>query len=309
MKKLMFLLALLAVVLVACNDDDSDQPQTIADFVEANANYSSLSAALDRASLKQTLDGSTKFTVFAPDNAAFSAFLSSLGFSGLNDVPVDVLTQVLLTHVISGEVMSSDLQTGYAKVLATESTTGNNVDLYLDTSSGVEINGSATVMTADINVANGIIHAVNSVIAPPTIVTHALSNPAFSTLVAALTRPSFGSTFTDLLSGSGPFTVFAPTNDAFADLLVELNANSLDDIDDATLTAVLQYHVVSGANVLSSALTDGQTVTTAQGGTFEIDLSSGPQIIDAKSRVSDIIITDVQAANGVVHAINKVILP
>ncbi|MCB0576373.1 MAG: fasciclin domain-containing protein, partial [Saprospiraceae bacterium] len=149
----------------------------------------------------------------------------------------------------------------------------------------------------------------NKVIVPPTVVNHALNNPNFSILVTALTRSDLSVDYVSTLSGDGPFTVFAPTNDAFADLLTELGANSLDDIPAATLDAVLQYHVVAGANVLASQLSDEQVVTTFQGGTFKVDLSSGAQIIDAQNRTANIILTDVQGTNGVVHAIDKVILP
>jgi uncharacterized surface protein with fasciclin (FAS1) repeats len=103
--------------------------------------------------------------------------------------------------------------------------------------------------------------------------------------------------------------VFAPTNAAFAALLTELGLTSLDQVDNATLNAVLQYHVVNGANVLASSLTNGQVVTTFGAGTFTINLTGGAKILDAKGRTTNIIITDVQGSNGVVHAVDKVLLP
>jgi uncharacterized surface protein with fasciclin (FAS1) repeats len=115
--------------------------------------------------------------------------------------------------------------------------------------------------------------------------------------------------YVTVLSGTGPFTVFAPTNAAFTALLAELGVAGLNDIPAATLDAVLQYHVVNGANVLSTQLTDEQVVTSLEGTSFRIDLTGGAKIVDANDRVANIIITDVQASNGVVHAIDKVILP
>ena len=114
----------------------------------------------------------------------------------------------------------------------------------------------------------------------------------------------------DDLAGTGPFTVFAPTDAAFAALLVELDAASLADIDDATLLAVLKYHVVSG-KVLSTSLTDGQVVAPilGDGNTFEIDLTGGAKIKDGAGRTSNITATDIEASNGVVHVIDKVLLP
>jgi uncharacterized surface protein with fasciclin (FAS1) repeats len=139
------------------------------------------------------------------------------------------------------------------------------------------------------------------------IVQLAQGNANLSILVQAVVRAGLD----DDLSGTGPFTVFAPTDAAFAALLVELGATTLADIDDATLIAVLKYHVVSG-KVLAGSLTDGQTVTPILGGvgnTFEIDLTGGAKIIDGRDRVSNITATDIPASNGVVHVIDKVILP
>jgi transforming growth factor-beta-induced protein len=142
----------------------------------------------------------------------------------------------------------------------------------------------------------------------PNIVELAQADPNFSTLVAALTRPGLSTDYVTTLSGTGPFTVFAPTNDAFAALLTELSLTSLDDVPTATLEAVLNYHVVSG-NVLAGSLTEGQVVTPLAGGTFTIGLSGGAKITDGSNRVTNIIATDVKASNGVIHAIDRVLVP
>ncbi|MCC6571335.1 MAG: fasciclin domain-containing protein, partial [Chitinophagales bacterium] len=111
------------------------------------------------------------------------------------------------------------------------------------------------------------------------------------------------------LSADGPLTVFAPTNAAFAALLEELDADSLDDIDNETLISVLKYHVVSG-KVLAGDLSDEQEVAPILGDqTFTIDLTGGDKIVDANDRVANITTTDIEASNGVIHVIDKVILP
>lgn len=143
----------------------------------------------------------------------------------------------------------------------------------------------------------------------PNIVQIAQGNEDFSILVQALTREDLTINFVELLTSEGPFTVFAPTNAAFVALLGELQLEGLNDIPVATLEAVLQYHVVAGAAVKAGDLTEGQVVVSAQGGTFTIGLAGGAKITDANGRVSNIILTDVEASNGVVHAIDKVILP
>ena len=166
------------------------------------------------------------------------------------------------------------------------------------------------MVATDIDVNNGVIHKVNSVIGLPTIVTHTTANPQFSSLVSALTRSDMPN-FVGTLSGTAnsPFTVFAPTNTAFSSLLTELNLANLAAIPQATLENTLKYHVVTGANVASTNLTNNMTVTTFQGGTFKINTTSGAKITDNNNRISNIIATDVQCSNGIIHAIDKVLLP
>ncbi|SRX54414.1 fasciclin domain-containing protein [Aequorivita sp. CIP111184] len=308
------LILFITLGIVSCSDDDDSntdpQTNTIADFVVSNDDYSSLKAALDKAGLTATLAGQGEFTVFAPNNAAFATFLSANGFASLDEVPTALLTNVLLNHVVSGKVMAADLSTGYINSLATEASSGANLSMYVNTSSGVKLNGISTVTAADIDADNGVIHAVNTVIALPSVVTFATADPTFSTLVAALTRgdqPDFvGVLSTPAGTAPAPFTVFAPTNGAFVALLAELGASSLNDIDGPTLTAALNTHVIAGANVRAADLVDG-TVTTL-GADLVVDASNAT-LTDVNERVSNIIVVDVQAVNGVVHAIDKVLLP
>ncbi len=137
------------------------------------------------------------------------------------------------------------------------------------------------------------------------IVEIAQSDPQFSILVQAVVKAGL----VGALTGPGPLTVFAPTNDAFIALLDELDATSLDDLDSATVANVLLYHTV-GAKVLAGSLTEGQVVNPLlTGTTFTIGLAGGAKITDENDRVANITATDIEASNGVVHVINKVILP
>ena len=308
---------ILFLSFTACgnNDDDAGGPMvetnTIADFVATNDNYSSLAAALDVAGLTATLDGTTQYTVFAPDNAAFAEFLNANGFSSLEDVPVALLKQVLLNHVQEGELMSGDLSTGYIPSMAVGNASEENLSMYINIGDDVMINGVATVETANIEVDNGVIHAVDAVIGLPDITTFAVADPTFSTLVAALTKePDY--TFVETLMSTedpAPFTVFAPTNQAFADLLVELEASGLDDISSEILAKTLTYHVVPSANVRSTDLSDGMMVNTLAGEEFTVNLGDKVIITDINGRTSTVIATDVQANNGVIHVIDTVLLP
>lgn len=311
------LIVFLMVFATSCSDDDNGDVNptadvTIAAFVQNNGDYSSLLAALERAGLVETLNGSTEYTVFAPNNAAFAAFLNANGFASLDDVPVDLLTNILLNHVVAGTNNSGDLNTGYINSLATFGTTTSNLSLYIDTSAGVRINNVSSVTTPDVAVSNGVIHAVDTVIGIPTIVTQATANPDFSILVEALIAASDSNIdYVALLSGtaSSPFTVFAPDNTAFGNLLATLGFSSLSDIPQPVLQLVLNYHVLAGANVRAEDLTEGQMATTFQGEDITISLANGPQIIDATGMPSNIVLTNVQTGNGVVHAIDKVLLP
>lgn len=311
------LFAIVASISFSCSDDDDNNTSTpidnnsIADIASGNANLSLLVDALTRTDLVQTLDQSGSYTVFAPTNDAFTTFLAANGFASLDDVPEAALKEILLNHVVSGSFTSSSLTTGYVKTLAKGSASSTNtLSMFVNTSSGVRLNGVSNVTTANITASNGVIHIVDNVIGLPTIVTHALANPNFSILVAALTRDDQPD-FAGILSGtaSSPFTTFAPTNDAFTSLLTELGANSLNDIPQSTLENTLKYHVVTGANVLAASLTNNQMVTTFQGQSFTITTTGGAKITDANGRISNIILTDVQASNGVIHAIDKVVLP
>ncbi|OXA76194.1 Uncaracterized surface protein containing fasciclin (FAS1) repeats [Flavobacterium aquidurense] len=320
--KLIALVALIAFVSISCNNDDDDdddssqQPQTIVSIAKADPNLSSLVAALEKADLVTTLNSSGSYTVFAPTNTAFSAFLTAKGYANLNAVPVPALKEILLNHVLSTKVKSTEIATGYVKTLAKGSaSTSNTISMYLEKGSGVAINGGktnggATVTTADIQASNGIIHVVDGVIGLPTIVNHAVANKNFTTLVAALTfNPSSG--FAGILSGtaSSPFTVFAPTNAAFTSFLTETGFSGLPAIPANVLETTLKYHVVAGANVQSTALTNGQVVSTFAGQNFTIGLTGGAKITDASNRVSTIVATDVQCSNGIIHVIDKVLLP
>jgi transforming growth factor-beta-induced protein len=137
----------------------------------------------------------------------------------------------------------------------------------------------------------------------------ALNNPVFSTLVAALTRADLTTDYVSILSGTGPFTVFAPTNAAFQALLdSNPDWNSLNDIPVATLEAVLNYHVVSGANVQASQLSDNQEVASL-GGMLTVDLSNGAKLETTSSQSVNILLTDAQGSNGVVHVVDQVLIP
>jgi uncharacterized surface protein with fasciclin (FAS1) repeats len=307
--KRLVLLFVTPFLLFSCDDNDNSTTDTsIAGIASRNSDLSSLVTALTKTGLTTTLSDPGSFTVFAPTNAAFNTFLSENGYANLDAVPVNALKEILLNHVISGSFQSSTLTTGYVKTLAKGSaSTTNTLSMYINTSSGVKINGVATVSSANILANNGVIHVVDKVIGLPTIVTHATANPNFSSLVNALTAEGQPD-FVDTLSGNGTFTVFAPTNAAFTSLDNELAPGGVAGVSSENLTKVLQYHVVNGANVTSSSLTNGQVVNTLVNQSFTVNLTPA-RITDVNARVSNITAVDVQCSNGIIHVLDKVLLP
>lgn len=318
LSKLTFLL-FVGFSIQSCSDDDDDVttptgPSNIVEIAMDTPDLSNLVAALSVAdgNLVDVLSGG-EFTVLAPTNEAFETFLAANGFMSLSEVPTDVLSNILLNHVISGTVNSTNLVdagSGYSTTNASNMD-GDNLSLYFDTSSGVTFNGISSVVAADIVASNGIVHVVDEVIGLPTVVTFAVSNPALSTLVAALTTEGLSVDIVSILSSSdepSPFTVFAPTNDAFGSLLAELELNALGDIPVDILEATLGTHVAPEANVRSTDLVDGMSVNTISS-TITVSLSDGAKLIDPNGRESNIVAVDIQAYNGVVHVIDNVLLP
>ena len=300
------LLVVTTSLMFSCSDDDDAlvvENNSIAAIASRASDLSILVSALERADLVTTLDGTGPYTVFAPTNAAFTSFLNANGFANLEAVPVAALKEILLNHVVSGTNLSTSLTTTYIKTLAkgTASST-NTLSMFVNTASGVRLNGVSSVVTADIVATNGVIHIVDAVIGLPTVVTHAAANPNFTTLVSLLD----GQGLVPTLAGttSSPFTVFAPSNAAFTTFETQ-NPGTLASLTSAQVTSVLTYHVVAGANVLSTGIPT-TPITTLETGTFTI---AGTVITDEANRQTNIVAVDVQASNGVIHVIDNVLLP
>jgi uncharacterized surface protein with fasciclin (FAS1) repeats len=272
------------------NDDVTDEKLL---FKRDVPTFKTLVAALIKTNLLSTV-AKNRLTVFAPTDKAFEA----LGLNARNIGSVPNLKQILLYHVIGTPVFSNQLSEGFVPTL-------NGAAVQIGLSGGVMVN-DAKVIIANIRALNGVIHAIDKVLLPPTknLVEEALSyDPEFSILVAAVKKAGLA----DVLATGGTYTVFAPTNAAFVNLLGELGATSLDDIDVATLTKVLLYHVVDG-RVFSSDLKTGPVQSL--NGTFSVDLST-LQLTDFYNRKANLVpsLLNIQATNGVIHVIDRVILP
>ena len=286
-----------ALLLGACDDDDPvaiEEPSNIVQVAEDAGAFNTLLTALDVAGLTSALEGIGPFTVFAPTDEAFAAIDSEV----LSDLLADnqLLTAVLTYHVVPGLYTSTDVAG------LTSAATLNGKDLALSFDGTSVMVDDATVLTADIDASNGIIHVIDRVLLPESIediIQVAKGAEIFNTLLAAVEAAGLTST----LKGDGPFTVFAPTDDAFA--AIDPAALNALLADTEALVAVLTYHVVPGEFSASEVLAS-PFLTTANGANAAISLDT-----DGKPRIDDAIIvaTDIDARNGIVHVIDRVIFP
>jgi len=299
-------LALATMVLISsCNKDEEEPiPETLPSIVEiatSTDDFSILVEALTKADLVTALQGDGPFTVFAPTNQAFENLFSKLGVDGIDDLSAEALTPILLYHVVAADAKSSSLTTSYVETLNATAPSSNSVSLFVEVEGGVMLNGMSTVSTADVEASNGVIHIIDEVLLPPTVVDFAISNPNFSILVEAVSKAGL----VEALSAEGPFTIFAPTNEAFEALFAELNVSGVADLSAEALTPILLYHVVSG-NVTSSMVSTGMVPTLNTEASLDIMASEAGVTINESTNV---VAVDVQGTNGVIHVIDKVLLP
>jgi len=309
-----------AFVFVACDDDDDDntqttgpQQQTIAEIASGNADFSILVDILQRTDLVETLNSPGNYTVFAPDNEAFEDALQALGYASVDELEAglttDGLRNVVLYHVVGAEVKAADVMTGFQDMLGTHSS-GENLDAYIQSAGGsVIVNNTATVSMADIDASNGVIHKVDAVLLPLDVVGLASLSPDHTSLVSTLANTDSdgdgtpGELVTVLQDASATYTVFAPINQAFSDI-----QSTVDQLTDDQVGKVLTYHVVSGSNVTAAEVSAGP-VPTENGEDITLGTTNGVTVSDVSNNTYNVIVTDIQGTNGVIHVIDGVLIP
>ena len=290
-------------LLQACGGGDDEPERNIVEVAQNTPELSILVEAVLAAGLAPTLSTGS-LTVFAPTNSAFAALLTELGVTKealLADKAL--LTAVLTYHVLGTAVARADIPAGKAI------TPVSGGFFKIETTGGLKVtdgrNRVSNITATDIRASNGVVHLVDRVLLPANkdIVATASALPDFSILVEAVVAAGLAST----LQREGPYTVFAPTNAAFAGLLAELNVTK-DALlaDTALLTKVLTYHVVA-ARVLKAEVPVNTAITTVQGQTLVVGTDLA--ITDQNMRKSQIVATDVFTSNGVIHVVDKVLLP
>lgn len=283
---------------------EEEMGPTVVDIAASDESFSTLVAAVEAAGLVETLSGEGPFTVFAPTDEAFNAALEALGMSAdelLADT--ELLTEVLTYHVVPGNLMAADV----LEQNLLETVEGSYALAYAG-EEGAFIN-NAQIVNTDIEASNGVVHVIDAVILPPSyeseaeasIVDIAAGDEQFSTLVAAVSEAGLAET----LAERGPFTVFAPTDEAFAAALEALGITAEELLADReTLTSILLYHVALGAQD-AEAVTGRSSLPMLSGDVASIEVRDGSAYIDE----AQIVATDIEASNGIIHVIDAVLLP
>ncbi len=302
-RALIVLMGLFVFSFTSCENDDDSGPEdkrieTVVEIITGSDDHSTLAAAVTAAGLAETLQGMGPFTVFAPTDAAF-AVLPDGTVAALLDDPSGALTDILLYHVAATRGMSNSLNNG----MKVPTLNGEELTVSI-TSEGVFIN-NAQVTVADVEAKNGVVHVIDAVLIPEapipaTVVDIVTGSDSHTTLAAAVEAAGLA----DALSGAGPFTVFAPTDAAFAEL-PDGTVEALLDDPTGDLANILMYHVV-GAKAMSGDLSDGDEFETLfEGNSITVSISNGNVFIDE----AQVTVVDIEAENGVVHVIDAVLLP
>jgi len=305
-------------------------PGNIVQVATANADFSTLVAAVAKTDLVTTLSGTGPFTVLAPTNAAFAklagttldAFSTAAKINAVTDAAqISALRSVLLYHVLANRRAAADFPNGSSAQVTQKPASAGVIDntVYLTRSgNSVFINGGTRVVTADVAASNGVIHAIDNVLLPPTQTIAGIvaasasgSQPQFTQLLRALQRPAAAALLAAASASGSNLTVFAPTDAAFQALLTALSLNNIDQVPDATLVSVLRLHIVNNARAFSSDLTNNQTVATL-GGNVTVGVNGAAVTVRGTGNGSSsatVATANVLATNGVVHVVDRVLLP
>ena len=253
---LLFAMALTGtVVFSSCDKDDDPTPTpdpTITDVVVSDTNFSILEAAVKRAGLADALAQPGALTVFAPDNAAFTA-------AGITEAVVATLTPEALADILTYHVLTTKVPSPGVPASDAVTTLQGKSIFASNNTNGVFVNG-VNVKAADVSASNGVIHVINGVLIPPTqTIAQIASAPGFSILLSAVVKAGLA----DAVAGPGKFTVFAPTNAAFE--AAGLTQAAVDAASVETVTGIVQQHVIA-TNVYASDLVNGATAPTIKTG-------------------------------------------
>jgi len=307
---------------------DGDPEKSIKDLVVESEDLTFLEEALIKTDLLDTLDTDGPFTVFAPSDTALNQLLAllGLGFTGLDsfdsEFRIGLLRDILLYHVVPGQVMAGDLAAGEVPTLLADNfievvPSGNGFVLQ-------DVTGfDATILATDIEANNGVVHIINRILIPKETLTSLAPLLDEQTLAALLANPDLAILYNAVILGNediktaleqtSPFTFFAPTNQAFLDLFDVLGVADIRELNTpegrSLLASILSYHAIQGEKFTATQFTDGQMLTTVQGESLLINVTNGVvSIQDASPIPASFVMVDAEVGNGVIHSIDKVLL-
>jgi transforming growth factor-beta-induced protein len=344
-----FAFLLTCVFLVSCNVEDVnvnripfvpgvvENPVTISEVIIKDPNFSTLETLMRRIETSATtpagriltnlnVPGNT--TVFAPTDAAFTAFMTANKITDLGKLPIATITNLVFNHLMTGKFLVTDLSTGFVSTQASRGAGTSLVylNMYVNTANGVVLNGVSKVVSSNVSVNNGVIHTVDAVINVPTVRDLIAMNPATSTFSAAITHADTGLSTpvnSDAIANtSNSITTFAPTNAAFASLLLELDptgaTKTVQGLPSTQVANIVKLHSVSTASTIapitsnlfvSKTNTKLQTLLPLVPGQVNFN-GTTKTIKDPRARTANIVpLIDLQGVNGVVHTLDKVLLP
>ena len=250
-------------------------------------------------------------TVFMPNVNAFNKFFVEKNISKFTDLPEETRREILLYHIIPGKFRASDIPSGYYPTHTLEVTTGNPIDIYVNTGILFRLNNDACMDEPDLPAVNGIIHSIASVKNPQDVVGQLSSNPDFSLFLSLLSRQDLEINYLEYLRDTGPFTVIVPTREAIDSFLTSGSGwDSLNEIPAEFLDELLRHHVIAGKNFLVKHVDVADSLEAIDGSILSFRVSDTLKtVIDEHGHLADIVYTDIQAYNGVIQLVDHVLFP
>ena len=357
-------LGILSLGVLSCNIDDDnnvlipfeagvvENPETISQIAIANPELSLFEQALRRIETESNNNIISRLnipgasTVFAPSDAAFNTFLNDNGIDGIENLPRVTLENIINNHVLDAEILDSNLTTGFIKTNSVNSNSNANVDLYVDTTNGVLLNGNTRISTPNVEANNGVIHIVDRVLRVPTVFNLISLESSFSSLLEAINIADSAieddtTPISDILGDLGTqFTLFAPNNAAFQNILAELEVSSLAEVNPAMLRGILLTHIIN-RNSLITTNPRTANLRSRNNRTLSVNFEAPPEemememesegmemeseemevemdveldftVTDPNGRIANVVtdgIIDIQGENGVFQEIDIVLLP
>jgi uncharacterized surface protein with fasciclin (FAS1) repeats len=289
-----------------------DQPDTdLYDLGESLPYFEDFMYALEKTHLTYLMVENGPYTVFAPVQASFSIFRINNMINHLDEFPEDKLAEILRYHFIYGKWNLADMPPGYHATLLRERTTGNPIDLYIEKKDVFRINGLNTIDEPDLATVNGYIQSIKTILKIPFMIDHLLYNKEFSLILEILERDDVDPDLLGHFRKGDPVTFLAPTDNAIISFLgAHPQWQTVQDIPSDSLNDILKNHLVNNHNIVLNNIKKDSTLTTEYGQEFTIHIDY-PQwsILGGSKKLANLSIRDIQAANGIIHQIDRVLIP